>query len=151
VPQASTVGTWVEETDLRPTLLHLTGLTDDYPSDGRVISQALSSPSKSLRSTEQLAADYQQLNSSVGQFATNTLIADSAALASGSSANDSRFQHEQRALRVLADARDRVAGRMKQLLAQASAGGTPDFGRVIALRAQARTLIAASAALATHR
>ena len=30
VPQASTVGTWVEETDLRPTMLHLLGLTDDY-------------------------------------------------------------------------------------------------------------------------
>ena len=44
VPQASTVGTWVEETDLRPTLLHLVGLKDDYQTDGRVISQALSRP-----------------------------------------------------------------------------------------------------------
>ena len=29
-PQASTRGTWVEETDIRPTMLHLLGLTDDY-------------------------------------------------------------------------------------------------------------------------
>ena len=43
VPQASTVGTWVEETDLRPTLLWLVGLRDDYQSDGNVLTQALSS------------------------------------------------------------------------------------------------------------
>ena len=47
VPDASRVGTWVEETDLRPTLLHLAGLADDYQSDGRVISQVLSSPAPS--------------------------------------------------------------------------------------------------------
>ena len=77
VPDASRVGTWVEETDLRPTLLHLAGLTDDYQSDGRVISQVLSSPASSLRDTEALAVAYQQINSSVGQFATDTMLADS--------------------------------------------------------------------------
>ena len=51
--------------------------TDDYQTDGRVISQVLSSPASSLRDTEALAAAYQQINSSVGQFATDTLIADS--------------------------------------------------------------------------
>ena len=34
-------GTWVEEVDLRPTMLHLLGLRDDYPTDGRVITQML--------------------------------------------------------------------------------------------------------------
>ncbi|HEU5269477.1 MAG TPA: hypothetical protein VFU36_06080, partial [Jatrophihabitans sp.] len=130
VPEASTVGTWVEETDLRPTLLHLVGLTDDYPTDGRVISQALSHPSNALQSTEELAAAYQQLNSSVGEFATNTLIADSAALASGSASNDAAFQHEQLALSVLANARDRVAARMKDVLIAAAAGHAPSHGQV---------------------
>src|SRR5262249_41249186 len=45
VPEASTQGTWVEEADLRPTLMYLTGLHDDYQTDGEVISQALTSPS----------------------------------------------------------------------------------------------------------
>ncbi|MBV9823566.1 MAG: hypothetical protein JO144_15140 [Actinobacteria bacterium] len=148
VPQASTVGTWVEETDLRPTLLHLTGLTDDYPTDGRVISQALAHPSPALAGTSALAAAYQQLNSSVGEFATNTLIADSAALASGSAGNDSAFTREQRALLVLADARDRVAARMKTVLIAAAAGHAPNHGQVISLQAQARALIWASERLA---
>ena len=72
--------------------------TDDYQTDGRVISQALRSPSSALRDTEDLAAAYQQINSSVGAFATDTLIADSAALAGGSSGDDSAYQHEQQQL-----------------------------------------------------
>jgi hypothetical protein len=148
VPQASRVGTWVEETDLRPTLLQLVGLRDDYPSDGRVISQVLERPSRALRAVEGLAADYQQVNSSVGRFATNTLIADSAALASGSATNDSKFTYEQRVLRRLAVARDRAASRMKQLLAEASAGDAPSSRDVGSARAGARALLKASDVLA---
>jgi hypothetical protein len=148
VPQASTVGTWVEETDLRPTLLHLTGLTDDYPTDGRVISQALSNPSAALQGTEELAVAYQQLNSSVGEFATNTLIADSAALASGSASDDSAFTNEQLALSDLANNRDRVAAKMKAVLIAAAAGNAPSHGQVTSLLAQAQALIAQSERLA---
>src|SRR6478609_5645379 len=83
VPAASTVGTWVEETDIRPTMLQLLGLKDDYLSDGHVITQALSSVPPALTATADLAKGYDQVNSSVGQFATDTLIADSKALASG--------------------------------------------------------------------
>ena len=146
VPQASSVGTWVEETDLRPTLLHLAGLKDDYQSDGRVISQALTRPSPALRATEDLAAAYQQLNSSVGQFATNTLIADSAALASGTATNDAGFIREQHALRVLAGARDRVAEQIKDVLGRASTDRDANHDR--GLLTQAQALIAASARLA---
>ena len=85
VPQASTKGTWVEEADIRPTMLNLLGLSDDYQSDGHVITQALAVVPAPLAATAELAAGYDQINSSVGQFATDTLIADSKALASGSS------------------------------------------------------------------
>ena len=98
--------------------------------------------------TEALAAAYQQLNSSVGEFATNTLIADSAALASGSASDDSAFTREQRALLVLADARDRVAASMKTVLIAAAAGHAPNHGQVTLLQAQARVLIWASERLA---
>ena len=37
VPQLSGQGTWADETDIRPTLLSLVGLRDDYRPDGRVI------------------------------------------------------------------------------------------------------------------
>ena len=39
VPDFSTHGTWADETDIRPTMLFVAGLTDDYVMDGRVITQ----------------------------------------------------------------------------------------------------------------
>ena len=45
VPEASGRGTWVEEVDLRPTMLWLLGLHDDYSTDGAVVSQVLAHPS----------------------------------------------------------------------------------------------------------
>jgi hypothetical protein len=125
VPQASTAGTWVEEADVRPTMLYLTRLRDDYQSDGRVISQVLARKPGPLTATEELARAYQQLNSSVGAFATDTLIADSAALAGGSAGDDSAFQRTQQKLRVLGAGRDTLAGLMKVQLSEAAAGHAP--------------------------
>jgi hypothetical protein len=141
VPEASTVGTWVEETDLRPTLLNLTGLHDDYPTDGRVISQALASPSAALSGTAELAATYQQLNSSVGAFGTDTLIADSAALGSGSATDDTQYLDEQETLQHLAKARDQLAAQIKATLAQAAAGVMPSHGTLTSELARARALL----------
>jgi len=91
---------------------------------------------------------YQQLNSSVGEFATNTLIADSAALASGSASDDSAFTTEQTALLALADRHDQVAAKMKAVLTAAAAGNVPTHGQLTSLLAQARALIAQSERLA---
>jgi hypothetical protein len=116
VPEASQVGTWVEETDVRPTMLYLLGLKDDYESDGHVIAQALRHVPRGLAATEELAAAYDQIESSVGQFATDTLIADTKALASGSSSDDSAYQAEQSTLAQLAEDRDALVARIKQKL-----------------------------------
>jgi hypothetical protein len=130
VPQASTVGTWVEETDIRPTMLYLLGLRDDYQSDGHVITQALASAPRALAATEQLAAGYDQIESSVGQFGTDTLIADTRALASGSGSNDRVYRREQAKLRALANDRDRAAARIEKVLSAAAAGRMPSHGEV---------------------
>jgi len=148
VPEASRVGTWVEETDLRPTLLHLVGLHDDYQSDGRVISQALATPSRALSGSAALAVVYQQLNSSVGSFATDTLIADSRALAGGSATDDGAYRATELALLRLAQARDRLAAQMKVTLSAMAAGRTPPRGVVIAELALGRLLLRAAAGLA---
>ena len=150
VPEASTQGTWVEEADLRPTLLYLTGLHDDYPSDGSVISQALSSPGAALNGTAELAAAYQQINSSVGSFATDTLIADSNALASGSASDDSRYAAEQLTLSSLADHRDQLAALMKATLGRAALGIAPGHGELTSELAQARALLRQAANLRAH-
>jgi hypothetical protein len=150
VPEASTQGTWIEEADLRPTLLHLVGLTDDYQTDGQVITQGLTAPSRSLDQVRELGALYRQINSSVGAFATDTLIADSAALGSGSAGDDSTYSTEQQALRSMADHRDQVASLMKVTLAHAAAGVAPAHGELQSELAQGRALLKEAAQLAAH-
>jgi hypothetical protein len=141
VPQASTVGTWVEEADIRPTLMHLVGLSDDYQSDGAVITAALTSTSPALKACEPLAAGYAQIESSVGEFATDTLIADSGALASGASHSDGEFQSEQAALKRLVQDRDADVAKIKLVLAKAAKGVKPTPGTVSADKALISNLL----------
>jgi hypothetical protein len=141
VPEASTQGTWLEETDIRPTLLSLVGLHDDYQSDGHVIAQALAHPSGALQATEGLASGYDQIDSSVGQLATDTLIADTKALASGSSSDDSAYATEQATLTQLADDRDAAAAKIKTLLANAAIGVTPSHGQLTSGLALEKSLL----------
>jgi hypothetical protein len=149
VPEASQVGTWVEEVDIRPTMLYLAGLTDDYQSDGHVITQALSSVPAALAATADLAKGYTQINSSVGQFATDTLIADTKALASGSAAGDGAYTSEQLQLKELADDRDAAATTIKKVLAASAAGQMPNHGQVVSGQAHVKELLARAQKLAT--
>jgi hypothetical protein len=144
VPEASQVGTWVEETDLRPTLLRLVGLQDDYAHDGTVITQALADVPSALADVSAVADAYRQVNSSVGPFATDTLIADSRAMASGSASDDTLFAETESALLDLANRRDALAADMKAVLAAATDGHAPNHGRVTSLLARARALLAAA-------
>jgi hypothetical protein len=141
VPQASTVGTWVEEADIRPTMLHLVGLSDDYQSDGHVITQALASVPPALAATAGLAAGYDQINSSVGQFGTDTLIADTKALSSGSSSDDTAYAAEQATLLQLAADRDQAAQQIKDTLSAAAAGKMPNRGQITSGNAHVRELL----------
>jgi hypothetical protein len=68
-----------------------------------------------------LAAAYRQLNSSVGAFATDTLKADTVALAS-SSTGDQTFVRTEARLGQLADQRDALAGQIKKTLDRAAFG-----------------------------
>jgi hypothetical protein len=72
----------------------LTGLKDDYTTDGRVLTEDMTiHPGKTGNASYlPLATCYKQLNSSVGRFGTDALVADTAALRTGSNANDSYYQ-----------------------------------------------------------
>jgi hypothetical protein len=120
VPEFSKVGTWADETDIRPTMLSLLGLKDDYPTDGRVLTEILDRVPRALRSTESLGACYKQLNGGVGEFATNTLLAESAALASGSASDDSQFTRTENTLSTLVELRDPLASQIKTTLSRAA-------------------------------
>ncbi len=114
VAQEHLSGPWTDETDIRPTMMYLTGLRDDYEHDGRVITQILRDPNGALSApgVTRLGECYKQLNSSVGDFAAGTLIASTRAVKS-SSPGDSVYRHVDLALRKLEVARDALAGRIK--------------------------------------
>jgi hypothetical protein len=124
IPASGTKGTWTDETDIRPTLIYLTGLEDDYTHDGRVITELLSHPKEALRSTSvaALGACYKQLNSSVGQFGTATLQADTAAIKS-TSAGDKTYTNFVSKLKRLDQKRDQLTSRIKGELENAAFEG----------------------------
>jgi hypothetical protein len=148
VPDFSKVGTWADEPDVRPTMLYAVGLADDYVMDGRVLTEILRS-SGPLQQTAGLGACYKQLNASVGTFGTDTLLASTAALASGSSSDDQKFTATTAALTSLAERRDALASDVKQLLDGVEFHGVRPSQRVIgADLAGCRQLLGDAAALA---
>lgn len=120
VPQYSTRGTWADETDIRPTLMALVGLRDDYRTDGRVITEILRRVPSGLAGTEQLGAMLKQLDASVGEFGTAALQADTAALASGNASDDRVFTRTEAALTRLGARRDALVLAIQHTLAQAA-------------------------------
>jgi hypothetical protein len=124
IPAAGTRGTWTDETDIRPTLIYLTGLADDYEHDGRVVTEILARGHGQLQSPQvtALGACYKQLNSSVGEFGTATLQADTAAIES-SSTNDTTYISTVSRLAALESRRDGLAQQIKDGLEGLAFGG----------------------------
>ena len=128
VVNSGTTGTWVDETDIRPTLIYLTGLKDDYEHDGRVISEILARPNHALAGpgVTALGACYKQLNSSVGQFGAATLHASTAAVES-STTGDAEYKTVDAALAGLDRLRDGLVLRVKAELEAAAFRDQPVF------------------------
>jgi hypothetical protein len=108
-------GTWADMTDIRPTMLALVGLKDDYIGDGRVLTEDLvGKPGKTGDARFQpIAACYKQLNASVGEFGTSVLLADTAALETGSSSDDSTYVNVLSKIKKLGAERDALATQIK--------------------------------------
>jgi hypothetical protein len=143
-------GTWVDETDIRPTLMYLTGLTDDYIQDGRVITEVLTNPNHALSRPKvaSLGACYKQLNSSVGQFGNFTLQASTAAVES-STPGDAKFKLVNAALTGLEQVRDALAIQIKDDLNAAAFSDTTING-ANRLTGECQDVIDAAGALAQH-
>jgi hypothetical protein len=126
VPDEHTKGPWVDETDIRPTIMYLTGLKDDYEHDGRVITQILAHPNSALSApgVTTLGECYKQLNSSVGDFGTATLEYATKGIESTSS-GDSVYKQADATLTALDRARDHLAGQIKGELEAAAFEDTP--------------------------
>ncbi|HEY2565213.1 MAG TPA: hypothetical protein VGI44_15995 [Acidimicrobiales bacterium] len=117
-------GIWADHTDTRPTLLALVGLSDNYTSDGRVLTEIMSDAPAATRSPlfVPLAACYKQLNSSVGSFGTDTLVADTNAIKTSSS-GDVAYDTFLNRLTALGDQRNALASAIKDELSNAEFKG----------------------------
>ena len=138
-------GPWADETDIRPTVLYLAGLRDDYEHDGRVITQVLSHPNRALRGSgvTALGECYKQLNSSVGEFGAETLIASTKAIES-SATGDKTFLSVDSKLRGLEVARDRLAELVKGELDAAAFGNRHIRDVAVQIRACTGLIVAAT-------
>jgi hypothetical protein len=121
---------WSDHTDIRPTMMALLGLSDDYTYDGVPLIGFLKADAlphsvrRNVAQYEALAASYKQLNASVGAFATATLNTATAAIESTSD-GDATYLRADAALAALGQERDAVAAQMNQLINDQFFGPTP--------------------------
>jgi len=144
--------TWSDHTDLRPTILDLVGLKDDYVHDGRLISEMLLGYSvpKAVKKSDSfiaLAQTYKQLNAPFGEFAMDILKSSTFALASND-AGDATYNSIEGQIDSLTSQRDAVSTQMKALLEGATFNGQAFSNpQAQALIAQGKSLLAQAKAL----
>jgi hypothetical protein len=144
---------WSDHTDLRPTILTLVGLKDDYVQDGRVLAEALDGwaiPSAVKKSGQYvpLAQVYKQINAPFGAFAMDTLKASTRALASND-AEDATYTSIEGQIQNLTAQRDALATQIKSALTDAAFNGqTLDKQQADSFIAQAQSLLNQAHALA---
>jgi hypothetical protein len=110
-----------DHTDVRPTVLALVGLRDDYAHDGRVLLEALhpSALPQALRDDfdklVRLGRVYKQINAPFGELAQKTLQISTAALVSNAP-GDAVYTALENKLEAWRDRRDALARPMRNIL-----------------------------------
>ncbi len=147
---------WSDHTDIRPTMMLLLGLKDDYSHDGRVLFEVLKDSAlppavrKQLQALISLAQAYKQINAPVASFAQTTLAISTTALESNST-NDSTYTQLENQLINMTTVRDAIAAQMIATLETAEFGGSNNASanvQVSSLIARANTLLAQAKSLA---
>jgi hypothetical protein len=119
---------FTDHTDVRPTMMYLLGLTDDYQHDGRVIlemldpnvlSGTLHAHSHTLLELGQI---YKQINAPFGSLAQSTLTVSTYAIES-TSQGDAIYASLENRIASWTTQRDALATQIKQLLSQAQFSG----------------------------
>jgi hypothetical protein len=146
--------TWSDHTDIRPTLMVLLGLKDDYSHDGRALTEEMSGwarPAATNRADGyiKVAQAYKQIDAAVGQFGLATLRASTRAIESNSP-GDATYADIENQLATLTTNRNTLATEMIGLLEGAEFGGQSigeEQARALVSKAQA--VIAEANALAS--
>jgi hypothetical protein len=109
---------WSDHTDIRPTMLALTGLQDDYQHEGRVLAEDLhpwalpDSVSDSGEEFTELAAAFKKINAPNARLGQDSLRISTKAL----SGDDATYTHLEDKLAGITSVRDLLAGEMLDLL-----------------------------------
>ena len=101
--------------DVRRTLLHLTGLRDDYAHDGRVLIEVLDEATPQRDTFTQLASAYKAINAPVGELGLKTLELSTTALMS----DEATYATLEDELASLTAQRNGLASRMIAILESA--------------------------------
>jgi hypothetical protein len=113
--------TWSDHTDIRPTMLMLLGLKDDYAHDGRALTEdlrdwAIPAAVKNSSSFIPLANMYKRINAPVGELGRASLKVSTKALESGTASDDSTYTTLENQLVSITTTRDALASQMIALL-----------------------------------
>jgi hypothetical protein len=122
--------TWSDHTDIRPTILLLLGLRDDYAHDGRALTEVLNGWARPFAVQQfgtylRVAVVYKRIEATVGPFGLDTLAASTRAITSGSSSDDSTYTDLEGQLSTLTTQRDALAAQMLAALEGAEFSGQP--------------------------
>jgi hypothetical protein len=101
-----------DHTDVRPTLMQLTQLRDDYAHDGRVLVEVLDAPDAQHDTLSRLGAAYKAINAPLGELARRTLMISTRAL----SGDDATYSALEAQIASLTTQRNAIAGRMIALI-----------------------------------
>ena len=132
-----------DHTDLRPTILTLVGLKDDYVHDGRVLVENLDhhvlppAIKNSLRSYVALAQAYKDINATKGPLGVASLVYANQSITS----DDAAYANYLTTIGAITAERDQLASQMIALLNAAAFDGQP-IGSVDDLVDQAGKLVA---------
>jgi len=117
-----------DHTDIRPTILSLAGLKDDYAHDGRVLFEALDDEAvpDSLRDQRDtlsaLAEAYKQINAPRGALGARTLTGISTTALKG---DDATYASLEARLDAITKRRNQIAGEMIEMLEAAAFDNRP--------------------------
>ena len=136
---------FTDHTDIRPTILSLTKLKDDYAHDGRVIfeiihDRALPVALRGYTDTlSDLAEAYKQINAPTGKLGIATLVGISTRALKGDAATYADLENR---IEDLTDRRNRIAGQMIEMLENAAFNGQEiDEGQARLLINEAQDLL----------
>jgi hypothetical protein len=106
---------WTDHSDIRPTLMALTGLRDDYAHEGRPITEVMNEREDEDEGSNRLAFVYKQINAPVGQLSLDSARFATKAIESNS-AGDLTYLNADSKIQSWTARRDALAAQMIALL-----------------------------------